>query len=156
MNLETSNLVHWLIIASPSLSMKNLPWKGRGQGQVTHFRIFSPHVISPQRLMLETSNFVCELTMRSLSLVLSECSLSGCGQGHVSNFYIVNLKILPQQVISIQVIYTTRPSSVCLWHLRQWEPTRSRHGWVHIVYHALPPTKSPTSYHRFGQDLSYK
>ena len=25
-----------------------------------------------------------------------------------------------------------------------------------IVYHALPPTKSPTSYHRFGQDLSYK
>jgi len=30
---------------------------------------------------------------------------------------------------------------------------RSRHGWVHIVYHALPPTKSPTSYHRFGQDF---
>ena len=28
------------------------------------------------------------------------------------------------------------PSSVCLWHLRQWEPTRLRHGWVHIVYHA--------------------
>jgi len=24
------------------------------------------------------------------------------------------------------------------------------------VYHALPPTKSPTSYHRFGPDLSYK
>jgi len=37
------------------------------------------------------------------------------------------------------------PSSVCLWHLRQWEPTRLRHGWVHIVYHALPATKSPTS-----------
>jgi len=34
------------------------------------------------------------------------------------------------------------PSSVRLWHLRQWEPTRSRHGWVHIVYHALPQTKS--------------
>ena len=28
------------------------------------------------------------------------------------------------------MIYTTRPSSVCLWHLRQCEPTRSRHGWV--------------------------
>ena len=46
------------------------------------------------------------------------------------------------------MIYTIRPSSVCLWHLRQWEPTRSRHGWVHIVYHALPPTKPPTSYHQ--------
>jgi len=39
------------------------------------------------------------------------------------------------------VIYTNRPSSVSLWHLRQWEPTRSRHGWRHIVNHALPPTK---------------
>jgi len=38
-------------------------------------------------------------------------------------------------------------------HLRQWGLTRSRHGWVQIVYHALPATKSPTSYHRFGQDL---
>jgi len=24
------------------------------------------------------------------------------------------------------------------------------------VYDTLPPTKLPTSYHRFGQDLSYK
>ena len=30
------------------------------------------------------------------------------------------------------MIYTIRRSSVCLWHLRQWEPTRSRHGWVHL------------------------
>jgi len=37
----------------------------------------------------------------------------------------------------MQVIYTTWPSSVCLWRLRQWEPTRSCHGWVHIVYHAF-------------------
>jgi len=45
--------------------------------------------------------------------VMSECSLSGRGQGHVSNFYIVDLeKISPQQVVGIQVIYTTRPSSV--------------------------------------------
>ena len=40
---------------------------------------------------------------------------------------------------------TSEMTSVCLWHLRQWKPTRSRHGWVHIVYHALPPTKSPPS-----------
>jgi len=31
------------------------------------------------------------------------------------------LKISPQQVVGRQVIYTTRPWSVCLWHLRQWE-----------------------------------
>ena len=91
--------------------------------------------------------------MWSLSLVMCECSLSGRGQGHVSNFYIVDLEISPQQVFCIQVIYTTRPSSVCLWHLRRWEPTRSRHGWVHIVHDTLPPTKPPTSYHQFGLDL---
>ena len=53
--------------------------------------------------------------MQSLSLVMSECFLSGRGQGHVNNFYIVDLEtISPQQVVGIQVIYTTRPSSVCL------------------------------------------
>ena len=57
-NLKTSNLAHWLIIACPTLPMKNLHWKGRGQGQVTPCRIFAPHVISPQRLTLETWNFV--------------------------------------------------------------------------------------------------
>ena len=65
--------------------------------------------------MLETSNFVHGSAMRSLSLVVGECSLSGPGQDHVSNFYIVDLeKISPQQVVGIQVIYTTRPLSVCL------------------------------------------
>ena len=52
--------------------------------------------------------------MQSLSLVMSECFLSGRGQVHVSNFYIVDLKISPQQVVGIHVMYTTRPSSVCL------------------------------------------
>ena len=47
---------------------------------------------------------------RSISLVMSECILSGRCQAHVSNFYIVDLqKISPQQVVGIQVIYTTRP-----------------------------------------------
>ena len=48
--------------------------------------------------------------MQTLSLVISECFLSGCGQGHVSNFYIVDLDNLQQQVVGIQVIYTTRLS----------------------------------------------
>jgi len=41
--------------------MKNIPWKGRGQGQAN----FTPHVISPQRLTLETSNFIHGSAMRS-------------------------------------------------------------------------------------------
>jgi len=55
------------------------------------------------------------VTSRSLSLVMSECSVSGRGQGHVSNFYIVDLENVA--IVSRryrQVIYTTRPSSVCL------------------------------------------
>jgi len=66
--------------------------KGRGQSQANHFRIFTPRVISPQRLTLETSNFVHGSAMQSLSLVMSECFLSGRDQGQVSNFYIVNLE----------------------------------------------------------------
>jgi len=40
--VATSNLVHWFTTASPTLPKKNLPWKGHGQGQVTHFRIWQP------------------------------------------------------------------------------------------------------------------
>ena len=57
---------------------------------------------------------------------MSECSLSGRGQGHVSNFYIVDLEnfaTASRRYIGDIVIYTTRPSSVCLWYLRQWEST---------------------------------
>ena len=73
--------------------MKNIPSKGRGQGQANRFRMLHPvYVISPQRLMLKTSNFVHVSAMRTLSLVMSDCSLSGRGQGHVSNFYIVDFR----------------------------------------------------------------
>jgi len=47
-------------------------------------------------------------------------SLSGRGQGHVSNFYIVdweNFATASRRYTGD--IYTTRPSSVCLWH--QWD-----------------------------------
>ena len=49
MNLETSNLVHWLTITLPTLRKKNLPWKGRGQGQITRFRILHPMLYHPLR-----------------------------------------------------------------------------------------------------------
>ena len=64
--------------------------------------------------MLETSDFVHGSAMQSLGLVMSECFLSGRGQGHVSNFYIVDFKNFAKASVGIQVIYTTRPSSVCL------------------------------------------
>ena len=71
--------------------------------------------------------------MRSLSLVMSECSLSGRGQGHVSNFYIVDLK------------------NFATASRRYTQLDRRR-----FVYDTLPPTKPPTSYHRFGRDFPYK
>jgi len=36
---ENSNLLHRLSITSPSLSMKNDPWKGHGYSHVTNFRL---------------------------------------------------------------------------------------------------------------------
>ena len=167
MNLETSYLVHWLTIASPTLPKKNLPWQGRGQGQVT-LHNFTPHVISPQ--WLETSDFVHGLAMWSLGLVMSECSLSGRGLGHVSNFYFVDLEnfaTASRQYTGDIRKFRYSKSSVYRWYTQldhcrfvydTWdnESDSSRYDWVHIVYNTLPQTKPPTSYHRFGQDLSYK
>jgi len=97
------------------------------------FYNFTPHVKSPQRLTLETSDFVHVSAKRSPSLVMNECSLSVRGQGYVSNFYIVDLE------------------NFATASRRYTQLDRRR-----FVYDTLPPTKPPTSYHRFGQDLSYK
>ena len=83
--------------------------------------------------MLETSDFVHGSAKRNPSLVMSECSLSGRGQGHVNNFYIVDLEN-----------FATASSRYTQFDRRRF------------VYDTLPPTKPPTSYNRFGQDLSYK
>jgi len=49
-----------LTVASSSLLRTSHPWKGRGEGHVTHFSILPPPPeISLQRLELETLNFVC-------------------------------------------------------------------------------------------------
>jgi len=74
--------------------------------------------------------------MQSLSLVMSECFVSGRGQGHVSIFYIVDL----ENFATASRRYTGDIHN----------STRRR-----FVYDTLPPTKPPTSYHRYGQDLSY-
>jgi len=81
--------------------------------------------------MLETSNFVHGSAMQSLNLVMSECFLSGRSQSHVRNLYIVDLE------------------NFATASRRYTQLDRRR-----FVYDTLPPTKPPTSYHRFGQDLS--
>ena len=90
--------------------------------------------------------------------MMSGCSLSGRGQGYVSNFYIVDLEnfatasrrytgdIHNSTVVGLFMTPETMGAdSVASW--------LSAHCSLHI---ALPPTKPPASYHRFGQDLSYK
>ena len=52
--------------------------------------------------------------------------------------------VLPQQVVGIQVISTTRPWSVCLWHLQD-NGSDSIASWLsaHVYYtlsHCNPPT----------------
>jgi len=50
-------------------------------------------------------------------------------------------KISPQQVVGIQVIYTTRPSSVCLWHLKnESDSNASRFSVCYTPAHLDPPT----------------
>ena len=56
--------------------------------------------------MLETSDFVHGSAMWSLSLVMSECSLSGVVRVTWAISTLWTLKISPQQVVGIQVIYT--------------------------------------------------
>jgi len=118
--------------------MKNLPWKGCGQGQLTCFRIFFPCNISTTA---DARDFeFCTLSaMWSLSLVMSECSLSGHGQGHVSNFYIVSLENFATASRRYTGdIHNSTVVGLFMTPVRQWEPTRSRHGWVHMfITHCL-------------------
>jgi len=117
--------------------MRNLLWKGRGQGQATRFRIFSPYVISPQRLALETSNFVHWSAMSSLSHVICECSPSRRGQGHVNNFFIVDLE---NSTASRQYTGDIHKSSVVGLFMTPvtMRATRSHRSWVHtFITHCL-------------------
>ena len=65
------------------LRTTNRLWKGRGQGHVTNFRIYT-HEISPERLKLQTSNYMHALITRNTNLQMTNCLLSGRGQGHVT------------------------------------------------------------------------
>jgi len=96
--------------------------------------------------------------MQSLSLVMSECFLSGRGQGHASNFYIVDLENFATSSrrytgdihnSTVVGLFTT-PATMAADSVATWLSA------LHIVHDTLPPTKSPTSYHQFGQDLWYK
>jgi len=71
--------------------------------------------------------------MWGLSLVMRECSLSGHGQGHVSNFYTVDLENFA--TASHQYtgdIHNSVRSRLVYDTYKTMEPTRLRHGWVHM------------------------
>ena len=70
--------------------------------------------------------------------MMSECSLSRCGQGHVSNFYIVDL----ENFATASRRYTGDIHNSTVVGLFMTPETMG----ADIVYHVLPPTKSPTSY----------
>jgi len=82
---------------------------------------------------------------------MSECSLNGRGQGHVSNFHIVDFK----NFATASRRYTGDKHNSTVAGLFMTPETMGADS-VHIVHDTLPPTKPPTSYHQFGQDLSYK
>jgi len=87
---------------------------------------------------------------------MSECSLSGRGQGHVSNFYIVDLENFA--TASRWYAGDIHNSTVIgLFMTPETMGADSIASWLssHCLSR-IPLTKSPTSYHRFGQDLSYK
>jgi len=63
---------------------------------------------------------------------MSECSLSGRGQGHGSNFYIVDLENFA--TASRHRWYTQFDCRRFVYDTWDNEPTRSRHGWVHILF----------------------
>jgi len=69
---------------------------------------------------------------------MSECSLSGRGQGHVSNFYIVDLENF--DTASRRYTGDVHNSTVVGLFMtpQKMGADSSRHGRVHIVYHALP------------------
>jgi len=105
--------------------------------------------------MLETSNFVHGSAMWSLSLVMSERSLSGHGHGHVSNFYIVDFKNLATASRRYTGdIHNFPVVDLFMSPIRQWKRLVASWFSAH-VYYTLPPTKPPTSWLRFVQDLSY-
>ena len=77
---------------------------------------------------------------------MSECSLSGRGQGHVSSFYNVDLENFAGDIHNSTVVgLFMTPETMGADSVASW-----------MSAHCLSPTKFPTSYHRFGQDLSYK
>ena len=88
---------------------------------------------------------------------MSERSLSGRGQGRVSNFYIVDLENSTASRWYTGDIH--KSSVVGLFMTPETMRATGSLGRVMLsahVYYTLPWTKSPTSYHRFGQDLLYK
>jgi len=88
-NIEISNLVHRLIVASPNLPRTKCPWKGRGYVAWPILN-FGPPSISKERLKLELSNFGTQVGYIKSYQTNKNHSQKFRGYGHVTHliFYL--------------------------------------------------------------------
>jgi len=108
-NLETSNLVHWFTIASPTPPIRNLPWKARGHGHVSNFYIVDLENSTASRRYTDDIHkssvvglFMTPETMRATR------SRRGCVHTFITHCLQLNL-----QLHTIGLVRTCRISSFC-------------------------------------------
>ena len=114
-HLETSDHVYGLAIASPTLSIKNHPWKVHGQSHVTRFFRFLEFYIqwniswTASHIWLDTSDFVHGGRVNH-----QPC---GRGQDQVSNSTFWTYKTSRHQVVGV-LEWSTNSSTVslCITH----------------------------------------
>ena len=119
--------------------MKKLPWKGRGQGQVTRLQFYTPCNISATANARDFKFCTWVGHAKSKSRDQWVFPISSRGQGYLSNFYIVDLENFAtasrrytgdiHKLVSGRFVYYT---------YRTMKATRSRHGWVHMFITHCP------------------
>jgi len=124
-NLEISNLVHWFTIASRTLQMKNLPWKGRGQGHVRNFYIvdLENFATASRRYTGDIHNSVVRGRFVYDTYKTMEATRSRHGWVHM---FITHRPTLTLQLHNFDLVRTWRTSSFCTvaWQLARFQLTR--------------------------------
>ena len=131
--------------------MKNVPWKGHAQGQLTRFRISHP----VERLTLEFSSFVHRLAMRSLSCdewVFPKWSWS---RSHEQLLH-CGLRKFRHSKSSVYRWYTQLDRRWFVYDtFKTMKATPTHHSWVHIFITRRPTlTLQLRNFHFFVQVVS--
>ena len=84
LNLDTSYVSHWQILANLNRNMQNFPQSGRGLGHVTPKIFDIQSNISPKLLELETSNLVHSFVLENPSGCVNNFHQKGRCLGHVT------------------------------------------------------------------------